>query len=52
MRQIHNIRVDFSDGDYLYTAIYGTTKEVMDNYMGVFYDSQENRRRVTLVTFL
>jgi hypothetical protein len=51
-RQAHSIRVDFDDGDHLYTKIYGTTKEVMDHYSQTFIDSQEKPRKVRLVTFI
>lgn len=51
-RQTRNIRVDFDDGDHLITAIYGTTKEIMAHYSGIFVDSGEKPRKVKLVTFL
>ena len=47
------LRVEFDDGDWLFTRFNGTTDEAEDYYFGrVFTDRDERPRRVTGLQFL
>ena len=53
MKTTIELRVEFDDGDWLFTRFNGTTDEAEDYYFGrTFTDSDERPRRVTNLQFL